>query len=192
MESPLLFPLCIVKAHPGTMKHLSVKLHVRSSERNSEISCVHRSFQGWMHMHCVQAAGTVQHGAKSQPPSSQRCSGHGAVHRSGWREQMCCWLRSYPCSTRQENYWLWFIVGHRKHRHIFPGTKLDSCTCGWEPQASSDLNAGVCFQKKVVFHHKSNFFQLFWLRHCQTLKHYLLPPKTMLLQLIVSSSFSKG
>lgn len=113
----------------------------------------------------------VNHHLPKDVQVTEQCTGLGED------EQMCCWLRSYPCSTRQENYWLWFIVGHRKHRHIFPGTKLDSCTCGWEPQASSDLNAGVCFQKKVVFHHKSNFFQLFWLRHCQTLKHYLPPPK---------------
>lgn len=46
LESLLLLPLCIVMTHPGIMKHLCAKLYVRSNEKKSDVSYVHRPFRG--------------------------------------------------------------------------------------------------------------------------------------------------
>lgn len=55
-ESPLLLPLFIIKAHPGIMKHLSVKLHVWSLWKEADISFVHRFFHSWIHVLYIQVA----------------------------------------------------------------------------------------------------------------------------------------
>lgn len=82
LESLLLFPLCIVRAHPGLMKHLCVELYVRSNEKKSDVSYVRRPFRGGCTCPVCKLQGEQGQCWKWAIPF-QSCPVHGAVKGSG-------------------------------------------------------------------------------------------------------------
>lgn len=181
-ESSLLLPLCIVKAHPGIMKHLSVYMFGASEKRLTfplstgpvTMCCISKLL--WQHERSAER--------ELSPP--QRCSGTNAAWVKGvgggvrWTQIL---LLKYKAGKLLAMIPRWLqrvgILSQRQSwipTHVDESFRLPHC---WS-----------LFSRKVSFNFKSNFLQLFWLHHFQTLKYHKTPQSTCL-QLTTDLNFSK-
>lgn len=175
-ESPALLPLRIIKAHPGIMKYLSVKLHVWSLRKETDISFVHRSFHSWMdmlsiHPSCYESMSTGWEGiitslkvlgAGSRAPAWVKAAGVQWTH---------IWLLKYKAGK------LLVMISRWSQK-----VGIVSQGQSWiPPHVDESFRFPHCwslFLRKVVFHFKFNFLQFFWLHHILTLKYHKTPWST--------------